>query len=70
MQKFALQNGSDLIGRKAVVDTMEDLMEYFYLIIIKYNINYHTLISRIDEFDWDFEKALTTQTKQAKKRGA
>lgn len=36
----------------------------------EYNINYHTLISRIDEFDWDFEKALTTQTKQAKKRGA
>lgn len=28
----------------------------------EYNINYHTLTSRIDEFNWDFEKALITPT--------
>lgn len=31
------------------------------------NINYHTLIYRLDELNWDTEKALTTSTK---KRGA
>lgn len=36
----------------------------------EYNINYHTLISRLDKLDWDFEKALTTPIKQTKKRGA
>lgn len=36
----------------------------------EYKINYNTLISRIDEFNWDFEKALTTPVKQNKKREA
>lgn len=36
----------------------------------EYKINYNTLISRIDDFNWDIEKALTTPAKQTKKREA
>ena len=37
----------------------------------EFGINYHTFLSRIDEFNWDFEKALTTPPiHQTKKREA
>ena len=34
------------------------------------NINYNTLIFRLDKLHWDTEKALTTPTRRIKKRGA
>lgn len=37
---------------------------------ISTGINYSTLQSRLYEFNWDIEKALTTQTEGQKKRGA
>lgn len=32
----------------------------------EYKINYHTLLSRIDKFNWEFEKALITPARQTK----